>query len=262
MMRALAVTAVAALLVMPGSLAGAVIASDSASNAGYTSGTNSNGLNGGFGFKAWNLVGKPLYGGFSIGTSNEIGHSGSIDTSGTSFILNAAGAGDISDSGNTAVLERPFSSQLAVGTEFNMNVDEGTSGVLQIALAGGSIIGANVTAGPNGNWYIGDPYEDTAQDTGIPDTKAVRIEFDRKATTSYIIIISAIDGSGSASGTYISNVNPNNIFMEMDEYVGFIPDATQDIAFNSLQVASLPEPNSFLILAFFSVGILGRRKRS
>ena len=255
---------------------GAAIAIDNASDSAYNSGW-ADLSNGGAGFAAWSLLSGSNSGTF-LGTSGSNGNlDGNIDTtippvSGSP--TTARSWGTYANSGDNFNAFRPFtlggtnsSNILGVSQQFSISMDNGyVDGTVGFGLQNSSATNRIELYFVGGGSDYTLNISGTTLDTGIAFTiKGLSAVFTQGASNSWTLGITPNGGST----TVFSNASTGVSLAQSDISQVHLFNAnggslsTHDSFFNSIQVATVPEPSTLLLIGATLGGWFAvRRKRA
>ena len=263
---------VAALVLLCSSLAFGVttVAKDDASDAVYSPG-NYHGLNGGFGFGAWQTNGFPVGGNPNlqayVSTSTTNGGSGpDIDTAGAKAWGNNAIPG-----GNTFLARRSLTNDVQVGGTYAISLDTGDVDGKEFVSFG---LNANAmcqfifdATTASGDYTFYDTLSNTTIDTGILQTfGGLRLTLTRTATSTYSF--QAVRLSDLASYTYSGNYDTSIItgirtILVSNTDGGNGPGHAMFVNSMEATMPDVPEPSALLAAgSIIGVQCLRRRMRA
>lgn len=244
----------AAVATMFQASAAIIIAQDDASDAAYSGGF-SNGTNGGVGFQAWQNIGNAVdptgFGGGFIGNDTNFG----LDI--TTGPDNEAW-GIYGNNGGVGEAVRPFSTALAIGQTFsiqmdNKNIDNGGTVGFGLRDSSGNARFEFFFVGGGTNYTIDDAFG--SMDTGIGwTTSGLDIAFTLTGTDSYSVTINGgTPFVSSLKGTSGAGIEQARLFNA---------NGGDDVGFNSIKIVDVvPEPAASALLAFGLLALRLMRRR-
>jgi hypothetical protein len=226
-------------------------------------GTWTNGSNGGSGFLPWafsdNNNNSTQFAGYFLGTSTA--GAGDIDSGGSSFGVYANPGAAFANA------DRSFATSLATGDVFSfqlaVNFDNGNKGFNLYAGAQGEVFNFNLGGGAgvsSANAAL-NPISGT-YDYGGADA-VIDVQFSVTSVSSFDYSISRSSGTGTQGTLFSGSVTGLTESVSGFRFYNSGTDngsAQNNLYFNSLEVVSVPEPSSLMLLAFAAFPLLARRR--
>jgi hypothetical protein len=247
-------------------------ASDNASDPAYTGG-NFDGVNGGFGFGAWQLnqAVSTSSSGWFVGssTNNAGGSSGGIDSTG------AKSWGGYGNNGASALAVRPFTGDLDVGQTFAIDIDSGWIGT-------GAAVGLSLRNSAGQNlvkvFYRGGDATDSyklndgagSRNLGVPFTgNGLHLEITLGAGDTYSGTLTAAGGAPVIfAGTLMTRSGGEDVTQVRlfnNNAAGTTGGANWDAFFNNMEIQPaspvVPEPSTIVLVGVGLAGALMIRRR-
>jgi type II secretory pathway pseudopilin PulG len=233
-----------------------VLAADNASNAAYNDGWQV-GDNGGSGFGAWSVIGNQSGSGFGGGFLSTGNSSVSIGSGG-----NNAAWGIFGNSGGVGQAVRAFSTPLAVGATFsidmdNQNIDTGGTVGFGLRNSSGDNLFEFYFVGGQSNYTVN--AKDVSGATPGFTASGLRLALSLTGSNAFTFTIDTLGNGIGVDYTVLGHLL-DNVDQSITTLRAFNANGGPDVFYNNL-VVSVPESSAICVLAALGVaGVILKRR--